>query len=53
MHDDIERIVIDEPPLYAANDAATTQGFSAVPPMSIGWSELLPAEEKQILSRYQ
>ena len=49
----IERIVIDEPPLYDANDAANTQGFSAVPPMSIGWSELLPAQEKQILSRYQ
>jgi hypothetical protein len=49
----IERIVIDEPPLYEVNHAVTTQGFPVIPPISIGWSELLPAQEKQILSRYQ
>jgi hypothetical protein len=43
----IERIVIDEPPLYEVNDAATTQGFSAVPLITIEWSELLPTEEKK------
>jgi hypothetical protein len=57
-----EHIVIDEPPLYDVydvydvndvNDAGTTQQFSAVPLMTIGWSELLPTKDKQILSRYE
>jgi hypothetical protein len=48
-----EHIVIDEPPLYDVYDAGTTQQFSAVPLMTIGWSELLPTKDKQILSRYE
>jgi hypothetical protein len=49
----IEHIVIDEPRLYDANDAATSQGFTAVTPLTIEWSELLPTKDKQMLSRYQ
>ena len=49
----IEHIVTGAPPLYDVNDAATTQRFSAVPLMTIGWSELLPTADKQLLSRYQ
>jgi hypothetical protein len=49
----IEHIVIDEPRVYDADDVSSTKRFSTVPFMTIGWSELLPTEDKQILSRYQ
>lgn len=49
----IDAAINDEQVLYIADDAKQEKELSKAPPTNIQWSQLLPDEEKQVLSQYQ